>query len=148
MGRGLSDLQKYILVRSLEIRKEYPVVELRLEDRSPFGPSVAPDISHGEILEGFYGIEPACSLRFENGILNWRMRFNYSQLDEKAYRAAHAAISRAMSRLVARGLLSPHLGNKHISYRSTGYELTEAGAAMAETLKTAEGANGYKPGSN
>src|SRR6516164_4813735 len=100
MGRGLSKLQRTILVRALDNRKQ--------EGRGPDKPGGA-DVYHAKVLADYFGWElPAWYYRRKKEE-KWRspasQKFSRADIGEKRYVAAQAAISRSLVRLQDRGLV-------------------------------------------
>jgi hypothetical protein len=93
MGRGLSDLQRYILT---EAGKRPPI------DTAHQVPET--QLNFNEILEGFFG------WRAKRGILNF-YHFSKLEIGEKKYRSVMAALSRSLARLEQRGLVEIHRGH-------------------------------------
>jgi len=116
MGRGLSDLQRYILDRAGKQRRVYYV----------------------EILEGYFGWAPEYEIgryslgRYENDhrgevgelVSPGSQHFSRKRIGEKTYRKVMATLSRSCKRLQARGLVTWLCGT--YSYWS-GVEITEEG---------------------
>lgn len=131
MGRGLSDLQRSILVLALRNRTE------RLE-RAPRDANYARgvwsiDLYDAEVLHHLYGWP------LSNRGLGWRPRkeeqrptfgqsFSMAEVGERRYRSAMSSLSRAVKRLEARGLVE-----RRCAYL-TGLDLTETGVKETEKL--------------
>jgi CRP-like cAMP-binding protein len=119
VGRGLSELQKTILMLAHENRERGMGAQHLLD-----GGQIGTDVKYPDVLEAYFGWEP-----------DWRSRssqyFDFSKVDigEKAYRSARASLSRAFSRLEARGLIVRTHGVMAASW--TGADLTEKGVKEA-----------------
>jgi hypothetical protein len=81
MGRGLSELQRYMLRRAAELGKA----------------------SRVDVLIGHFGWQPR-RMVYRPG-LAWGKMFSPRRIGEKKYRSDQASLSRAWQRLVRRGLL-------------------------------------------
>ncbi len=155
MGRGLSKLQKTILVTAYENRESegrgteravqdakmrhaflvahYP--ELASGFGEPDGPGGA-DCYYAEILVKHFGWEPK-SARYNEAHRDLTGRkhpgsyqFSKVEIGDKQYNTVLAALSRAVARLAARGLVSPIKG----WYRWSGVDLTPTGIDVAKQL--------------
>lgn len=116
MGRGLSDLQSSILRLALAGTQRPPnVVEtsLGMIDTNAHRPHVEAE----EVLGECYGI----TREQRRAGYQWKV---YRQTAE--YNRAAAALSRAFSRLVARGLLA----ERHHRKKTIGYDLTARGLSV------------------
>lgn len=139
MGRGLSKLQKSILVLALEKREERRGLnQYRYENRSP----CVSDLYSPDILYAVYELgggdplpigEPdnyddwvpslwGKAYRFDDPGPAWRRH----PIDETQYRTAMAAISRSVSRLESRGLIK-----RSDDWERVGLTLTMPGEAVA-----------------
>jgi hypothetical protein len=83
VGRGLSDLQRYILERAAAQEQLY----------------------FPEVLHGFFGWKPAHPLRHAGGEYWEGQHFSLVEIGIPVYRRAIAALSRAVRRLEALGLV-------------------------------------------
>jgi hypothetical protein len=86
VGRGLSDLQRWILRRAGSVR----------------------NVPHADIMAGFFKMQPKRALQYDkDGILRWPggKYFDPQQIGAARYRAIQATISRACTRLEVRGLV-------------------------------------------
>jgi len=109
MGRGLSPLQEWVLVRALDA-----------PDRSELGGC---DLKLKRVLVEFYGIEGTLG--------RWARRFRGMAVVAEA-KLHRPAVSRAFTRLEQRGLVSVMCG---ACSRWTGINLTEAGRERATTIR-------------
>lgn len=112
MGRGLSPLQRHILLLAHDNREA---------GRSGQGP----DIHTAEIIATVYGF-PVPSGRDPRD--SRHQTFSREEIGTQAYGAAAAAVSRTLRRLEERGLLTRHT--------RAGGRLTEAGHQTAAGLST------------
>ncbi|WP_300461271.1 hypothetical protein [Desulfobacula sp.] len=80
MGKGLSELQWFILLEAYKNRDGYPAV------------------TNADILIKWYGFEPAYSYR--------AIKFNRHQIGMKRYLSASAAVARSLTRLRDRGFMT------------------------------------------
>ena len=97
MGRGLSELQSFILKKA----SEAPV----MDPRGEFASSRLPHLFVPEILIGFWGWEPEKPVRDERGHKEIGYYFSRKRIGEARYNRGMAAVSRAVARLEARGLV-------------------------------------------
>lgn len=112
MGRGLSDLQKYILTAAASMKNGDYSKEGRLYN--------------ADIFREFYGWKDA------NGIPG-RRKFDPNEIGQKKYDSAHVAVRKACARLEKRGFVVCILGaHSHWS----GVEITDKGREMAATIMT------------
>jgi hypothetical protein len=105
MGRGLSDLQRYVLAEAGKRSRVY----------------------YAEVLAGFYGWRPRRELaRDAEGKLRSPGSWHFSprKVGENRYNKAMAALSRACARLGTRGLVTCLKG---VSSRWAGVEITDKG---------------------
>ena len=119
----LSKLQKQILVLALENK---------LRENRDFEERNGADIYYSEILATVYGFPPEVPLRQAGERTQWG-KFDREVIGRARYNAAHAAISRTMSHLQARGLI------RWVCARYTrwsGCNLTPAGFEIAKRVKT------------
>lgn len=117
MGRGLSPLQKYILVAALDkaTRSHRDVHVLRSKD----------------VMVGYYGFaprDPEYSYSKQSS-----HDFCLSEIGERRYRSAAVAIRKAFSRLERRGLAR---FTKYHWYKFDGLELTPQGEEIATMLSS------------
>ena len=129
MGRGLSDLQRHILVSALA-----NVQAGKGSKHYPDGTIGGADLLNAEVLAVVYGfpLKRKHSWHLKNGLREYGdQKFSKSELGAKRYAAAHAALSRAITRLEQRGLVGVFSG-VHSGW--TGVRLTEAGVALAAEL--------------
>lgn len=147
MGRGLSDLQKRILVTAYENRAAgvgcSQATAADAARMAEYGILVTPgqqtgrDATRAELLHRIYGFEIAESCRryWHDGECVYRstleqirkftgQHFEVSAIGEAKYNRANAALSRAITRLLARGLISGRWG----------VSLTEKGIEAARLL--------------
>ncbi len=101
MGRGISDLQRWILLLCLE----------------------GGFLSTQEILSAWRDWEP----------VEWGSKM--AAVGESEYNAAHASLSRTISRLWQRGLVMIW---KNLTNSATGITLTDAGKTMAQAISDDE----------
>jgi len=149
MGRGLSPLQKYILIAAFE-KTKINIAEIsdKPESRGPWGHGWCPlkamqlieaegrdtrgfrILRPKEVLAGFYGFKSKDpdTFRFSNDRSH---DFDRSEIGEKKYRAAAVSVRKAFLRLERRGLI--RATNYHW-YPYIGAELTPAGIELAEEL--------------
>ncbi len=147
MGRGLSPLQKYILIAAFE-KTKINIAEIsdKPESRGPWGHGWCPlkamqlieaegrdtrgfrILRPKEVLAGFYGFKSKDpdTFRFSNDRSH---DFDRSEIGEKKYRAAAVSVRKAFLRLERRGLI--RATNYHW-YPYIGAELTPAGIELAE----------------
>lgn len=112
MGRGLSELQKYILTAAA----------LQKDDESSGG--CAGRLYNADILKEFYG------WKGDNG-LPGDHKFNPKEIGQKKYDSAHVAVRKACARLEKRGLVVCILGaHSHWS----GVEITDKGREVAANI--------------
>ena len=114
MGRGLSSLQRFILVRALNNELE------RLSQSAMHRQTLVEYYGFPEKIDPYYGT-PVPPLGTNDPRFDcFGQYFNVQAIGKRRYRAAQAAVSRALRRLEARGLVEgwPH-------------KLTEAGVAVA-----------------
>jgi hypothetical protein len=132
VGRGLSTLQKTIL------RTAYRGYSRRQGKNRQTGA----DAYYAEILHEHYGWQPvlgplrskgdAAAAAEEDGCsFHHGPHFDREQIGHKPYKAAQAALSRAVLRLVRRGLVDARQGARS---RWSGVNLTEAGVKEARRL--------------
>jgi len=137
MGKGLSNLQQFILVKSIEniprsegyVKIFKQVYGLDIEGTEIYAP---------EILYEYYGFpkkswQSPCdidkSVKGGHGI----RYFSMAEIGEKRYKSARVALSKAFLRLEERGLLVRwYFGKKHM-----GARLTDEGRAAGISLKEA-----------
>ena len=125
MGRGLSELQQFILVAGLAGRESKETHTLPDGRILPAGYGC--DLRHAKIMSGFYGF----ALAGRDSSSFARHHFSVKKIGPKQYAAAHAAISRAATRLAERGLVVCVSG---YYARWAGVNLTDKGAALAAEL--------------
>jgi hypothetical protein len=126
MGRGLSELQKTILRIAWRNREAE-----RRHDGSGGG-----DVVYAEVLAEHYGWHPSrCRLQapsYEKEDEERRtfgsQHFAKEIIGERVYNAAHAALTRAMTRLATRGLVTLVYG---VNSRWSGANLTADGVRLA-----------------
>lgn len=121
MGRGLSDLQRAILVVALRFRPRRLESEHWVVDAFTF-----------ELLEEGFGWKSLPDSKFGG------RHFDKGKIGVEAYEAAHAALSRAIRRLEERGLVK-RIGrdSRPASVRGlaiSGVILTPKGVKEAESL--------------
>jgi hypothetical protein len=125
MGKGLSELQKNILIRMNRNRINHFQQNTAYRDRVgllPFEDRGPADITTREILVEFYEI-PA-----QNGIFE-KQTFNLKVVGAKKYHAAFAAATRTITRLVERGLAT-----KTARKGIRGIDMTEKGFDMVQSF--------------
>ena len=115
---GLSGLQNAILRLALEHRGE--------DTRGV-------DVSRAEILVEVWGWEPHRRLRLPTGGIapSGRTKFDTATIGAKEYRSAQASLSRALTRLYKRDLITFHGGDGNVG---SGIALSHAGWLMAQRL--------------
>ena len=128
MGRGLSELQKSI-------------VTLALRSYEPNRTGGA-DLYYSEIFAEVYQWQPTLSpLRGKpstymgyqsDGRRPGSQHFSKAAIGAKTYNSAQAAVSRAVTRLWNRGLVTPVIGARS---RWSGLNLTETGAKAAHAVQ-------------
>jgi hypothetical protein len=118
MGRGLSELQKAILV--MAYKNHIYGTPRWIVDESPYGA----DLFAPQVLSEFYGWPSVCTRIRKRG-----PNFDRQRIGEARYNSNRAAVSRAFKRLEARGLSIRHRG----LYWS-GITLTEEGKIVASKL--------------
>ena len=116
MGRGLSDMQQAALRMAYENKQA--------GKRYTSGGHELPQVALWEFLAQWYKWPVNRSVYVQQ-------RFNSSAIGEGEYKAGKAAASRAISRLVERGLVRR---TRAIIATSSGYELTEEGERIAREL--------------
>jgi len=124
MGRGLSLLQKWILVHALENRQKELSREL----------SAGVDLYYKEILAGFFKfpIKKKCGYgSTDPREPHANQLFSMHEIDKKKYRSAMATLSRSVSRLQEKGLIQLMQGTTRLS----GVALTEKGMLLASEFK-------------
>jgi hypothetical protein len=122
VSRGLSELQKTILMLAHENRERGTGV------RSLFdGGQLGTDVKCPEVFEAYFGWEP--DPRFRS---SYFYNFSTKDIGEKASRSARASLSRAFSRLEARGLIVRTQSAMAAGW--SGADLTEEGAQEAAKL--------------
>ncbi|MDD1678198.1 MAG: hypothetical protein LUO93_03315 [Methanomicrobiales archaeon] len=124
MGRGLSLLQKWILVHALENRQNEPSREI----------SSGADLYTKEILAGFFGfpIKKECKNESTNPQETFADQLFFMHVvGKKKDRSAIATISRSVSRLQEKGLIHLIQGTA----RGSGVTLTEKGMQIASDFK-------------
>ncbi len=148
MSRGLSDLQKRVLVMALERRRGRDLDAERLEGgrlvaRYGFGPAdyqTAPDVYYPEMLAELWGFPTKIPLPAERAA-RWgedqtppRWFGQYFDLDvigRAEYNRATTSLWRTVKRLEARGLAV------RAFYGKSGLLLTDEGLEVAERLSVA-----------
>jgi len=155
MGRGLSDLQKWILRaaqdnRRCEFRNEYShgpdllIAEIKAGYfHFPTRPGIAPEALRDGVMEtrSFEEVRGVKGGGPDGRRLLWHLRdlerpFHSSQIPN--YAAVAASISRAFTRLHRRGLI---LFPKWHLWNGLGISLTPAGVELARTLPGVETVN-------
>lgn len=112
MGRGLSELQKYILTAASSMKEDDYNKEGRLY--------------YADIFRAFYGWKGT------NGHPGGR-KFDPNEIGQKKYDSAHVAVRKACARLEKRGFVACIMGSySHWS----GVEITDKGREMAATIMT------------
>jgi hypothetical protein len=118
MGRGLSPLQKKILLMAYQNRT--------IKERKQ-----GVDLRYPDVLREWWGWEPVLWPRWEKGERCDAISRHFSkrQIGEREYRSAEASLSRAVGRLAERGLV----------YRARLFghgvvDLTEEGTEVAARL--------------
>lgn len=126
MGRGLSPLQKFILIAALEKSNKLPGwdSETHIDARDCYGV-----LRPKDVLVGYYGFTPKSSDYSFNkqGARDFKM----SEEGEGRYRAASVAIRKAFLRLEKRGLV------RTVDYHwqeYLGIQLLPAGKELAEKI--------------
>lgn len=131
MGRGLSDLQRFVLTRALENAQ----AEGRAVDERR-----GADLYTREALHGFYGwplVPHAAGRLRDNPTIGvslvglGMLVFKIAPADRARFRANTVAVSKACARLEERGLVARLFG---LHARWAGVSLTEAGRAQASAL--------------
>ncbi|QDU60443.1 hypothetical protein Pan216_12820 [Planctomycetes bacterium Pan216] len=107
MGRGLSELQRFILERSAK----------------------APRLYYSEILVEYFGWKPGWPLKYEDGVLAspGSHRFSRTKIGEKEYSRVMATLSRSCTRLDNRGLVTVIVAEYS---HWTGVVITDQGRAF------------------
>jgi len=121
MGRGLSKLQKMILMLAHENRERGTGAR-----PLPEGGQLGTDVKQSEVLKAYFGWEPDHRSRSDY------FDFSMKDIGEQAYRSARVSLSRAFGRLETRGLIIPTYSV--MAARWTGADLTEEGAREAARL--------------
>lgn len=114
MGRGLSDLQKSILV-------------MAYGNHEPTRGSFGCDLYTKDVLTGYYGWVPVKGYLDSPG----SQSFDIQAIGEQKYRSTRAAVSRAFRRLERRGLVTRVMAVRSVW---AGINLTEEGAEVAQSL--------------
>lgn len=120
MGRGLSPLQKHVLIMAQANRQQ--------PDRFEF------DLFAYEVLWELYNFKAHThvkALRDQDGnrhIGGWK--FSKNAIGHQRYNAAHAAVSKAFYRLQERGFVVCYVG--YVGW--SGLKLTDEGVRQAEAL--------------
>jgi hypothetical protein len=139
MGRGLSQLQQAILALAYRKRRERSAKVAETEpgshDHAVLTQGVGSvDLYFPEILHELYGFEVRSVWwdpeRGERP--TWGQNFNRRAIGERRYHSAQAAISRAVSRLEARGMVVYHRRPRHFMASPACLDLTEKGLEAAE----------------
>ncbi len=141
MGRGLSDLQKRILIIVYERRqgRDYDQEERQWHELGAsnrllqgFTYGVHHDVRHPEIIAELYdwplwSYKKGRYLRPSEGasVKDWGQNWNRDRIGLAEYNRKTAAYYRAVSRLKARGLLTDH---------GPGLWITDEGMRVAEAL--------------
>lgn len=141
MGRGLSDLQRTILRLAYENRQAPPEPDRQPEwAKAMFGPAQSNgiDVYYSEILVNGFGF-PLRRWRRDEGLSDRTVarrrftgqKFAMTEIGNKRYASAQAAVSRAFARLERRGFVELYSG----AYaRWSGAKLTDAGVEIAKSL--------------
>ena len=125
MGRGLSELQKCILRLALK--------NVEVEGRHT---GHGTDVLHSEILAEFFGWRG--NTRDQEGKRIYSQSiFEREEIGAKQYASVQAALSRAITRLEQRGLVTA----THGVARWAGANLTDAGMQLAKELSVNKSAN-------
>lgn len=125
MGRGLSELQRYILSEAGKRRRVYcPDI---LEGFFGWKP-ICPMDRHrgGDVVRGFGGLPDTVRPADDDGVLSspGRQYFSLAKIGERTYRTVMASLSRSIRRLEERGLVTVLKG----AYAGwTAVEITERG---------------------
>jgi len=126
MGRGLSPLQKFILVAALKKSNKLPGWDSKTctNNRNRYGV-----LRPKDVLVGYYGFTPKSSDYSFNKQGAWD--FKMSEVGEGRYRAAAVATRKAFLRLEKRGLVRTV---NHHWQEYLGIELSPTGKELAEKI--------------
>lgn len=123
MARGLSDLQKNILVIAYRRRKK-----AEAEGKYPSDIHGC-DVLAAHVLEGYFGWK-------KSGIYNYIARggknFDRETIGRSKYNSTRSTLSKTFKRLQDRGLVMPARGKEYNTWK--GYNLTEEGIEIAKEL--------------
>jgi hypothetical protein len=131
MGRGLSDLQKDILTCAYN---NYATGDNVFTHKPSHGFNIPPlrvDAFYYEILIRHFGFENRLKDRDWRGRVFTGQHFDKDKIGKERYNAAQAALSRAVTRLHQRGLITFISG---ALAKWTGVNLTPAGIEVARRL--------------
>lgn len=135
MGRGLSDLQKWMLRAALENRragqgagKPSPILKAYGKDG---GSGSGADLYYAEVKRDYFSFLPMGDADVRKNIGHHKFDPDFEAQHGDNYNSASASISRAVNRLWKRGLVIVVNG---VYSHWTGIDLTEAGIAVAEKL--------------
>lgn len=123
MGRGLSELQKTILRVALE---KHLAFEARIASGNDYRGFLEGDTDRAQVLMEHFGWE-----QYGGDYPRQVFDFLPEEIGREKYRAGQAALSRAIRRLIDRGLLDRMYNSND---RRGATMLSEAGAALAKTL--------------
>jgi hypothetical protein len=126
MGRGLSDLQRFILRRALATR------DGPRRPPAPYWGDI--EVCAVHVLDGYYRWPRTTwysDERRQITILSARRKYERAAIGPRRYNAAMVALSKAFTRLMTRGLLVHRDGNGH---HPAGYVLTDEGERVARSL--------------
>jgi hypothetical protein len=101
VGRGLSELQRYILA---EAGKRQTLGQLRKVPDNRFRDSRF-DLYVGEILHGYFGWKPHYPIRLKSDERDIGYHFSRREIGEATYRKTMTTLSRSIRRLEERGLV-------------------------------------------
>jgi hypothetical protein len=130
MGRGLSDLQKAIIVMAYKNKEAGDVAYRTGPNEYNTRPVVSAHVKREQILQEYFGWRPGVRERCKGraGV------FNREDIGHDRYNTVMVSLSRSLHRLEARGLV--HFTHSLRAGGWSGAELTQEGeaAAIAEVL--------------
>ena len=123
MARGLSDLQKNILVMAYSRKLK------ALTEGTYMARGYGCDLLAAHVLEGYYGWKTAGIYDY---IAPGGHNFDRETIGRNEYNSVRSTLSKTFKGLQDRGLVLLSYGNKHVSW--SGINLTEEGIEKAKEL--------------
>jgi hypothetical protein len=123
MARGLSDLQKWILIQAYKRRLEAQAEGTYLSR------GYGCDLLAAHVLDGYYGWKKSSVYKY---IAYGGHNFDRETIGRSEYNNTRSTLSNTFRRLVYRGLVTLSYGNEYVSW--SGINLTEEGIEIAKEL--------------